>query len=103
MYKICFFVPEDAVEIVKKALFDAGAGRIGDYDSCSWQTLGSGQFQPLENSKPTIGQIGKTETVAEYKVELVCDDSHIKQAIRALKESHPYEEPAYDVIKLEAL
>lgn len=102
MYKICFFVPENSVETVKKALFDAGAGHIGNYDSCSWQTLGKGQFRALENSNPSIGQRGITETVDEYKVELVCDEKHIKDAIKALKDSHPYEEPAYDVIKLEA-
>lgn len=102
MYKICFFVPKISVEIVKKALFDAGAGHIGNYDSCSWQTLGKGQFRALENSNPSIGQRGITETVDEYKVELVCDEKHIKDAIKALKDSHPYEEPAYDVIKLEA-
>ena len=101
MYKICFYVPENAVEIVKEALFDAGAGQIGDYDSCCWQTLGTGQFRALEGSNPTIGQQGKTEVVAEYRVELVCDEKHIKNTIKALKDSHPYEEPAYDIIKLE--
>jgi len=101
MYKICFFVPENDVEIVKTALFKAGAGHIGDYDCCSWQTIGTGQFRPLENSNPAIGQLGKIETVSEYKVELVCDEGHIAEVIVALKQSHPYEEPAYDVIKLE--
>ena len=103
MYKICFYVPENAVEIVKKALFDAGAGHIGNYDCCSWQTLGDGQFQALEGSNPTIGKQGVVEVVAEYKVELVCEEKHIEDAIHALKDSHPYEEPAYDVIKLESL
>lgn len=101
MYKICFFVPENAVELVKNALFDTGAGRIGNYDCCSWQTLGEGQFRALDGSNPTIGQQGTIELVAEYKVELVCDENHIEDTIRALKDSHPYEEPAYDVIKLE--
>ena len=102
MYKICFYVPDNAVEIVKEALFNAGAGRIGHYDSCCWQTLGAGQFRALEGSNPTIGQQGKTEVIPEYKVELVCDEKHIESAVRALKDSHPYEEPAYDVIKLES-
>ena len=101
MYKICFFAPKDAVELVKTALFDAGAGHIGNYDSCSWQTLGHGQFRALEGSKPSIGQQGVTEVVAEYKIELVCDEKHIADVIKALKLNHPYEEPAYDVIKLE--
>ena len=101
MYKLCFYVPEKATDLVKKALFEAGAGKIGDYDSCCWQTLGTGQFLPLDNSNPTIGKIGQIETVAEYKVEMVCDDEHIKAAIAALKKTHPYEEPAFDVCKLE--
>lgn len=103
MYKICVYIPEDAVEIVKQALFDAGAGRIGNYDSCCWQTQGYGQFRPLENSNPAIGTQDVIETVRESKIELVCDDALIHTAIKALKESHPYEEPAYDVWKLEAL
>ena len=103
MYKISFFVPEKNVDLVKNALFEAGAGRIGDYDCCSWQTLGTGQFRPLKNSNPTIGQHGTIESVSEYKVELVCDDAHIKDAVQALKKSHPYEEPAFDIFKLEKI
>lgn len=101
MYKICFYVPESAVEIVKQAMFTAGAGRFGNYDSCCWQVLGSGHFRPLENSNPAIGKTGKTETVSEYKVEMVCDDKIVKDVVDALRQSHPYEEPAYDIIKLE--
>jgi hypothetical protein len=100
MYKICVYVPENSVEKVKQALFDAGAGRIGNYDSCSWQTEGSGQFRPLENSNPAIGTINEIEHVREIKIELVCEDSLIKQAILAIKHSHPYEEPAFDICKL---
>jgi hypothetical protein len=103
MYKICFYVPENAVELLKQAMFDAGAGQIGNYDSCCWQTKGTGQFRPLDNSKPYIGQQGKIETVAEFKVEMVCEDKNIKQVIAALKNTHPYEEPAYDVWQLENL
>lgn len=101
MYKICFYVPDNTVEIVKQALFSAGAGRIGNYDSCCWQVLGSGQFRPLENSNPAIGKTGEIETVSEYRVEMVCEDKIIKEVIEALRQSHPYEEPAYDIVKLE--
>ena len=101
MYKLCFYVPENATDLVKNALFKAGAGKIGDYDCCCWQTLGTGQFRPLENSNPYIGQKGQIESVTEFKIEMVCDDEHIKAAIEALKKAHPYEEPAYDVWKLE--
>lgn len=100
MYKLCVFVPESHLETVKQAIFATGAGRIGDYDSCSWQSLGQGQFRPLQGSQPFIGQQGQIETVAEWKVELVCEDGLITAAIAAMKAAHPYEEPAYDVWQL---
>jgi hypothetical protein len=103
MYKLCFYVPENATDLVKKAIFDAGAGKIGNYDSCCWQTLGTGQFRPLEHSRPYLGEHGRIETVAEFKVEMVCADEHIKAAIAALKKAHPYEEPAFEVYRLEDL
>lgn len=103
MYKLCVFIPESHLEVVKSAMFSAGAGKIGDYDCCSWQTLGQGQYKPLENSQPFIGTQGKIEQVAEYKVEMVCDEQFIKTVITAMKQAHPYEEPAYDVWKLENL
>jgi len=103
MFKISVFIPESHLEPVKTAMFAAGAGRIGDYDSCSWQCLGSGQFRPLNGASPYIGQQGTLETVQEYKVEMVCADELIKAAIAAMKQAHPYEEPAYDVWRLEEL
>ncbi|WP_303288273.1 YqfO family protein [Marinobacter sp. SS8-8] len=103
MYKMCYFVPETHVEQTKQALFDAGAGRIGDYDHCAWQCLGRGQFRPLEGSNPFLGKAGEVEAVDEYKVELVCEDALIKDALAALKRAHPYEEPAYEIYRLENL
>lgn len=103
MYKICVYVPENAVETVKKALFGAGAGRIGDYDSCCWQTTGTGQFRPLAGSNPTLGQQNQVETVTEVKLELVCEDALVKAAVAAMKAAHPYEEVAFDVWRLEAV
>jgi hypothetical protein len=100
MYKLCAYVPEKSVEKVKQALFDAGAGRIGNYDSCCWQTAGTGQFRPLKNSSPTIGSIDDIEYVTEIKIEMVCADDLIEIAIQAMRDSHPYEEPAFDVWKL---
>lgn len=100
MYKLAFFVTPSHVEQVKNALFAAGAGRIGAYDSCSWQVLGQGQFRPLDGSQPFIGQAGEIEQVEEWKVELVVVDELIQQAVAALKHSHPYETPAYEVWKL---
>lgn len=102
MYKLCVYVPASHLEQVKQALFAAGAGRIGDYDSCCWQVAGQGQFRPLTGADPFIGSQGSIETVEEYKVELVCEDAVIAAAVAALKQVHPYEEPAYQVWKLES-
>ena len=85
------------MDVVKHAVFAVGAGKIGDYDSCCWQSKGQGQFRPLPGSQPFIGSEGGLELVDEYKVELVCENALIKSAIAALKAAHPYEEPAYDV------
>lgn len=102
MYKLCFFVPETHCEVVKQALFAVGAGRIGDYDQCSWQTLGTGQFRPLDGSNPHLGQHHQLHTVAEWKVEMVCSDESIETVVAALKQAHPYEEVAYEVYPLAA-
>ena len=99
MYLLCFYVPEDAVEQVKDAVFAAGAGRIGWYDRCSWQTLGQGQFRPLAGSNPALGRQGSLEKVLEYKVEMVCDAQYLDAAVRALRAAHPYEEPAWHVVQ----
>lgn len=100
MYKLGFYVPASHLEQVKAALFSVGAGRIGNYDSCCWQTLGQGQFRALAGSQPYLGQQGKVETVAEYRVELVCEDKLLEAVLAALRSAHPYEEPAYDVVQL---
>ncbi|MFB8829597.1 YqfO family protein [Azotobacter salinestris] len=100
MYKLCFYVPESHVETVKEAVFAAGGGRIGAYDSCCWQVLGRGQYRPLEGSQPYLGQAGKLEQVAEWKVEMVVADERIHDAVKALKQVHPYETPAFEVWRL---
>ena len=100
MYKLAFFVPDSHVEVVKAAVFAAGGGRIGDYDHCAWQTLGQGQFRPLDGSQPFLGQTGQVEVVEEWKVELVVADDLIAQVVAALKQSHPYQTPAYEVWRL---
>ncbi len=103
MYQITVFVPESDLEKVKAALFNAGAGRLGQYDHCAWQTLGLGQFRALENSSPFIGEKGQVEQVNEYKLELVCQKKFITQALQALVEAHPYEEPAYSVYEIKTM
>ncbi len=97
MYKICVYIPENAVEKVKQALFDAGAGQIGNYDCCCWQSDGTGQFRPLHGSNPTLGSLDEIKLVREVKIEMVCADNLIEAAVRAIKDSHPYEMPAFDV------
>jgi len=101
VYKLCVYVPQTHLEVVKQTLFDAGAGRIGNYDSCCWQVAGQGQFRPLAGSDPFIGKTGAVETVVEYKVELVCEDALVAAAVARMKAAHPYEEPAYQVWRLE--
>jgi hypothetical protein len=95
VYRLDVYVPEEHAERVKAAIFEAGAGRIGNYDCCSWQTSGRGQFRPLAGSTPAIGRHGEVESVAEAKVELVCAPEHLEEVIAALKASHPYETPAF--------
>ena len=102
MYKLVFFVPPSHLEDVKDAVFAAGAGKMGNYDQCAWQTLGVGQFRPLSGSDAFIGERGRLEEVEEYRVELVCADALIAGVVYALKRAHPYEEPAYEVIRLES-
>lgn len=100
MINLCFFVPPEALEAVKSAVFAAGAGRMGQYDQCCWQCEGRGQFRPLNGSDPYLGQAGQLETVVEYKVELVCADERLRDVIAALRKAHPYEEPAFQAYRL---
>ena len=101
MYTLFFYVPESHLEIVKDAVFAAGAGAIGDYQNCCWQVLGQGQFRPLAGSQPFIGEQDQLEQVAEWRVEVVVAAAYIKPVMTALKAAHPYEEPAYAVYRLE--
>ena len=101
MYKLCFYVPEAQLADVKEALFSVGVGRIGSYDQCCWQSKGVGQFRALNGSDPFIGDINQLEVLEEYKVEMVCENHLIKEAINMLRQAHPYEEPAIDVWELD--
>ena len=94
-YKFEFYVPLEHLESVKEAVFAAGAGRIGAYSKCSWETAGPGQFMPLAGSSPFIGRQDSLERVEEIKVEMVCASAVIGDVVSALKAAHPYETPAY--------
>ena len=96
MYKLCFFVPATHLEEVKQAIFASGAGQLGNYDQCCWQTPGQGQFRPLSGSTPYLGKHHQQETVEEFKVEMLCQDKWLTDAIKALRAAHPYEEPAFE-------
>ncbi|MEX2367405.1 MAG: NGG1p interacting factor NIF3, partial [Pseudohongiellaceae bacterium] len=89
MVKLSFFVPSEHLEAVKMALFAKGAGKIGDYDCCSWETRGIGQFRPLDGSKPFVGQQGELEQLEEFRVEMVCEDTLIREVVQELIRVHP--------------
>ncbi|MGH7214241.1 MAG: Nif3-like dinuclear metal center hexameric protein [Tepidisphaeraceae bacterium] len=101
-YKLVTFVPKDAVEKVSRALFDAGAGRIGNYTQCSFRTSGTGTFFGETGASPTLGQAGKLEEPDEVRVETVVPIAKIGAVLSALRQSHPYEEPAFDLNQLAA-
>ncbi len=103
MVKICFYVPGEALEVVKEAAFAAGGGHIGNYDRCCWQTEGLGQFRPLPDSNPSTGTHGEVKIEKEWRVELVCKNDLAKQVVQAIVQAHPYEEVACDVMKLEVI
>lgn len=103
MIKLVVFVPETHAEQVKLALFDAGAGRQGDYEHCCWQSSGTGQFRPCEGSDPFIGSKGELSRVPELRIEMLVDDERIEDVVKALRHAHPYEEPAFDCLPLLAV
>ncbi len=99
--KLATYVPEADAETVRNALFAAGAGNINNYTKCSFNIAGTGTFEGNEQSKPTIGEPGKTATVQEQKIEVVFPAYSEGKIIQALKTAHPYEEVAYDIYMLE--
>ncbi len=101
MLKLVIYVPDTHLEVVKSAVFSAGAGRIGNYDCCSWQVKGQGQFRALEGSDPFLGEQGIIEQVEEWRVETVVPDALIDDVLHAMREAHPYEEPAFDIFRME--
>jgi hypothetical protein len=98
--KLVVFVPENALDRVRDALFAAGAGRIGHYERCSWYTAGTGTFLGGEGADPAIGEAGREERVPELRLETVFPADQQREVLAALRNAHPYEEPAYDVYEL---
>ena len=99
-YKLVWFVPDEALEATREAVFRAGAGRIGDYERCSWYTPGTGTFLPGEGTDPAIGEVGQEEQVAELRVETVVAADRARAIVDALLEAHPYEEVAFELYPL---
>lgn len=98
--KIIVTIPVSNVEEVRNAICNSGAGVIGNYTHCSMSTKCIGTFKPNDNANPYIGENNKLEFVEEEKLEVVCDVSNVKSVISKLREVHPYEEPAIDIIPL---
>ncbi len=100
MFKLIYYVPESHLELTKLAIFEAGAGGIGHYEHCAWQVLGTGQFKPVKGANPFIGELDILEQIPEWRVEIIVPEDKAKQVGKALKASHPYEEPAFEFIQM---
>jgi hypothetical protein len=98
--KLVVFVPREALDAVRNALFEAGAGRIGKYEHCSWYTLGTGTFLGGEGTSPTLGEPGREQRVSELRLETVFPAERQDDVVAALRGAHPYEEPAFDIYEL---
>lgn len=101
MFKLVVFVPNASLEKVRDAVTNAGAGRIGDYDCCSYQLQGEGTFRALPGADPYVGQVGELHREPEMRLEVVLPSYCKNRVLRAMLDAHPYEEPAYDLIALE--
>jgi len=102
-FKLVYFVPEEARDATREACFAAGAGRIGDYERCSWYTVGTGTFLAGEGADPAVGRAGEEEHVPEYRVEVVVPQERLEAVVDALRAAHPYEEVAFDLYPLHEL
>jgi hypothetical protein len=100
VHKLVWFVPEAALDATRDAVFAAGAGRIGNYERCSWYTAGTGTFFAGAGARPATGHVGREERVAELRVETVVPTERAEAVVRALIEAHPYEEVAFDLYAL---
>jgi hypothetical protein len=98
--KLVWFVPREALETTREAVFAAGAGRIGDYERCSWYTAGTGTFLAGEGADPSIGRVGTEERVSELRVETVVPSDRAREVVAALRAAHPYEEVAFELYEL---
>jgi hypothetical protein len=98
--KLVVFVPPDALDAVRDVIFGHGGGRIGEYERCSWYTEGTGTFVPGDAASPAVGERGVEERVPELRLETVIPAGRQEEILAALRDVHPYEEPAYEVYEL---
>lgn len=101
--KVAVFVPQSHAQAVREAMAQAGAGQLGNYDSCAFLTPGAGFFRPLEGASPFLGEVGRQEQVEEVRVEMICPPGLTGRVIDAMRQAHPYEEPAFDLFEDHAL
>ncbi len=100
MYKLIVYVPVDNADQMRQVLSEAGAGKMGNYDTCSFSMRGTGRFRPLKGADPAIGEIDKLEAVEEERIETVVEEALLKSVLEAVSKHHPYEEPATEVYQL---
>ncbi|PIR55546.1 hypothetical protein COU74_00205 [Candidatus Peregrinibacteria bacterium CG10_big_fil_rev_8_21_14_0_10_36_19] len=97
LVKIVVYVDVAHADDIRSAMAKAECGKIGNYDSCSFSVRGVGRFRALEGANPFIGEIGKIEEVGEERIETICEESKLANALELIKSAHPYEKPAIDV------
>ena len=100
MYHLIVYCPEDVADAVRLAAANAGAGKIGNNDNCSFSCKGTGRFRPLSGATPAIGTVDELEEVAEERIEFMVTEEHLQTVVDAVVEAHPYEEPAIHVLKM---
>jgi hypothetical protein len=99
-YKIVIYIPESDAPKMREVLGEADAGKIGNYTHCTFSVKGIGRFKPTSGANPTIGTVGEIESVAEERIETVCSADILEKVLKAIRDNHPYEEPATDVYEL---
>ena len=102
-YKLVVYVPEEHADRLREAIGNAGAGKIGNYSHCTFTLKGTGRFKPEEGANPTVGSVGKLEEVSEDRIETVCSADTLQAVLKAIRDVHPYEEPATDVYPIEVV
>jgi hypothetical protein len=100
---LVFYAPVADTERVLRALFEVGAGAIGEYTECAWYVEGTGQFRPRPDARPAVGSVGELERLAEHRVEVTFPRRLRGRVVAALREAHPYEEPAFHVVQTGAV